>query len=216
MDKETFDKAVRWAKLVQQLSPSYGTLSRFAHGRALTRLAQKDGTVDELMRRLVETSRTEAWAWDILNVMLIHRIRTNSCSDLPFEVRYWAGHRLADVNRRPRKGRIRRPWENLAIVDAVYAVKAHFNLFATRGRSEFPESCAEGGSACDVVGQAQTPSKNYKATEAIWREWGFFATERWSEGPWEQILEEWLGDPKTIYGEQRRIGQARILTELEF
>lgn len=216
MDKETFDKAVRWARLVQQLSPSYGTLSRFAHGRALTQLARKDGTVDQLMRRLVETSKTEAWAWEILNVMLIRRTRTRSSSDLPVEVQLWGVDRLLGRSPKPRKGRIQRPWENLAIVDAVHAVKAHFNLFATRGRSEFPESCAEGGSACDVVGQAQTPSKNYKATEAIWREWGYFATEQWSEGPWEQILEEWLGDPKTIYGEQRRIGQARILTELEF
>ena len=156
MDRNDFEEAVRWAKLVQQLSPSYGAGadSTFELEDALRGLARKKGFEDDLMFEFVEESKEHAWAYDVLNSLVARKFRTRQL-DLPGIVWDWAADRLAGNLTQPPTGKITHPSHNIVIADTVHIVRARFGVNPTRNRPGFGECCAEGGSACDIVGAAQ-------------------------------------------------------------
>ncbi len=213
MDKATYEEAVFFARRVRQLSRSYGGDSSIKFKEALERLAEKKGFSDEIMEMLVETSETEAWAWDVLDSLVVRQMRTER-PVLPGIVWIWAADSRDRTLRRPRKGRIRRPSDNIVIADTVHVVKARFGVNATRNGAGPSDCCAEGGSACDIVGSAQVGNKRaYKTIERISRVYRVFPETCWSEGPWETIIDEWVKYPFNLFGGLPP-HHARILSEL--
>ena len=215
MDKGAFDEAVKWARLeIQQLSPSYGRDPEFSFETTLREFARSEGFEDDLMLRLVQESKQHSWAWDVLN-SLVPRILRTGPRDMPEIVWQWAADKMEGIVSQPRKGRLRRPVDCIAIVDTVHIVKARFGVSPTRNRPEFADCCAEGGSACDIVGSAQAGNlRGYKAFEAIWRVYGIFPKACWSEGPWQKIVDEWVWRHENLLGGLLP-HHAPVLTELE-
>ena len=144
MDKEKFDDAVHWARLVQQLSPSYGRDPEFSFETTLREFARSEGFEDDLMLRLVQESKQHSWAWDVLNSLVLRIFRTGP-RDMPEIVWQWAADKMEGIVSQPRRGRLRRPVDCIAIVDTVHIVKARFGVSSTRNRPEFADCCAEGG-----------------------------------------------------------------------
>ena len=213
MDKETYEEAVHFARCVRQLSPSYGGDSSIKFEEALERLAKKKGFFDEITEELVETSETQAWAWDVLKNMVVRQMRRPQ-PDLPEIACSWTADMIDGIRRRPRKGRIRRPADYIVIADTVHVVKARFGVNRTRNGAGPSDCCAEGGSACDIVGSAQVGNKRaYKTIERISRVHKVFPETCWSEGPWEKVIDEWVKYPFNLFGGLPP-RHARILSEL--
>ena len=212
MDKETYEEAVCFARRVRQLSPSYGVDSSFKLEEALKRFAEKTGFSGDIMEELVEMSETRAWAWDILCDMVVRRLKTGR-PDLPEIVCRWAADTIRKTCSRPRKGRTR-PSDSIVIADTVHIVKARFGVKPTRNRPGLSNCCAEGGSACDIVGSAQVGNvRAYKTIEAIWGDYREYSETCWSEGPWEEIINEWVKNPFNMFGGLPP-RHTRILSEL--
>lgn len=193
MDKETYEEAVCFARRVRLLSPSYSYGSRSASRKleqALERYAEKKGFSGDIIETLIEKSETKAWAWDILCDMVMREFYTGQ-PDLPENLCLWAADMTKGICARPRKGRIR-PSDGVVIADTVHIVRARFGVSPTRSGAGLSECCAEGGSACDIVGSAQIGKvRAYKTIEEIWGEYKEYSQTCWSEEPWEQITREW-------------------------
>ena len=76
-----------------------------------------------------------------------------------------------------------------------------FDLNPTRNiakrHDSLPKSCAEGGSACDVVGEAQ--GLNYKTAEKAWTSYGELVSERLGGKDAAEILMGWGSESRLFY-----------------
>ena len=165
MDKENFAEAVRVAEFVMAGSQYNGKTSGAAHAMALIRNSY-DG--DGLEENLIYLSRSEAWAWDVVNAMAEAALR-HPYQPVHPELATWAADRLAGHEPRPRVKGKRLVNRDLAIADSIVILCKIYDLKPTRSLRGYPECCAEGGSACDIVGAAA--GMTYKAVESVWSEW---------------------------------------------
>ena len=215
MDRETFEEAVNWATLVQQLSPSYGEDPEFSFERRVEQLARSEGFADDLMFELVEASQQHLWAWEVLNSVVSREFRMGP-RDLPEFVWQWAAQKLEGSLSPPSTGGLNDPVKCIVIADTVHIVRARYGVKPTRNRPGVGSCCAEGGSACDIVGSAQAGTgelRGYKAIERIWRIYRRLSESCWSEGSWQEIVNEWVRRPENLFGGLPR-RHARILSEL--
>ena len=120
---------------------------------------------------IAESSASRS-TWDALNRMVQHYLHERR--QLPDELAGWAADALDSmVNKparrpRPPKGTEDAARRKVEIYLSIYHLVKLYGLDPTRGLSGRPECCAEGGSACDIVGAAF--GLNYKAVEKIWNE----------------------------------------------
>ncbi len=158
MDSAEFDRLIAYEKK-RQKSPAevYETLD------------PERQQLPYLRSRIAE-SRTSRDTWDALNRMVQHYLRERR--NLPEEMADRAADALDGMVTTPAK-RPRPPksTEDIAsrrveIYLGVYHLVELYDLYPTRGLNGLPKCCAEGGTACDVVGAAF--GLNYKAVEKIW------------------------------------------------
>ena len=214
MDKETYEEAVWFAQRVRHLSPcySYGRSASRKLGQALERFAKKKGLSGDIIEEFIEKSETQAWAWDILCDMVVRELYTGQ-PDLPVNLCLWAADMTKGICSRPRKGRVR-PSNGIVIADTVHIVRARFGVTPTRSGAVSSDCCAEGGSACDIVGSAQIGKvRAYKTIEEIWGDYKEYSQTCWSEEPWEQIMREWARCAKGRTGSVP-LHHTRLLHEL--
>lgn len=166
MDKEKFAEAVRAAEFVMACSAYNGKTSGAAHAMALI-THSRDG--DGLEENLICLSRSERWAWDAVSAMTQAALR-HPYQPISPVLATWAADMLAGNEPRPRVKGKRLVNRDLAIADTIVVLCKLYGLKPTRSLCGHPECCAEGGSACDVVGVAA--GMTYKAVERVWSEWG--------------------------------------------
>ena len=153
------------AEFVMAGSQYNGKTSGSAHAMALIRIS-RDG--DGLEENLICLSRSEGWAWDVVNAMAEAALR-HPYQPIHPELATWAADRLAGHEPRPRVKGKRLVNRDLAIADSIVVLCKIYDLKPTRSLRGHPECCAEGGSACDLVGVAA--GMTYKAVERVWSEW---------------------------------------------
>ena len=131
---------------------------------------------DDYLRSLIAESAGDKLAWD--SVKLIAETLLRDAKQLPDDLAEWVADVLTDIakprkdRRRPRptKGGSSEANRDWVIRGAIQYVGTLYNLPPTRNGEGPGECCAEGGSACDVVGRAVFGKtiKAYKNTERIW------------------------------------------------
>ena len=158
---------------------------------------------------LIALSGTKRWAWDATVAMAVEWLRGEAHiprkETLPsIEHSFlanWTADVLAGKRKRPRKGATRVANRNICIAEAVYVLTLVFDLNPTRNNSKrrqrLPECCPEGGSACDVVGEAQ--GLNYKAAEKAWTSYGELVSERLGGKDAAEILMGWGSESRLFY-----------------
>ena len=126
----------------------------------------------QYLRDRIDESETSRDTWDGLNRMVQHYLRERRT--LPHELAAWTADALDGMVTTPAK-RPRPPKSTedtarrrVEISLGVYHLVRCYDLHPTRGLNGLPECCAEGGTACDVVGAAF--GLNYKAVEKYWTE----------------------------------------------
>ena len=158
MDSAEFDRLVTYEKKRQKsLEQVYNMLDP---GRGQ----------GQYLRDRIDESETSRDTWDGLNRMVQHYLRERRT--LPHELADWAADALDSMMTEPAKRpRPRKNTEDVArrrveiYLGVNHLVEFH-DLYPTRGLNGLPGCCAEGGTACDVVGAAF--GLNYKAVEKIW------------------------------------------------
>ena len=130
------------------------------------------------IRRLLTESATNKHSWDGLSLIAQELLQQGE--PLPQELGQWVADVLADHAAKPRDKRRPRPRQGGspdALRDhiirwAVRALCMRYHLKPTRNGAAPDDCCAEGGSACDIVGAALA-AMNYKPTsykniEKVW------------------------------------------------
>ena len=119
----------------------------------------------EYLKGLIAQSTTDKFAWEALKRIAAIHLRKRD--PLPWVLCEWLADMLEGDRRQPRTGS-NKAVEHMRIYLSVREVVETEGLLATR--SIGPEHCcAEGGSACDVVGAAF--GTGYKNVEKIWGKW---------------------------------------------
>lgn len=172
MDEQQFAKAVRRARLYLEWSPYNGKTPGAAQAMALVDELNDD---DSLEMALIDYSRRERWAWDTVSAMVQATLR-NPFQPMSLELAIWVADVLAGKSPRPRGKGKRLANRDLGIAETIVLLCRLYSLKPTRRIRGIPECCAEGGSACDLVGAAA--GMTYKAVERVWNEWGADAQER--------------------------------------
>ena len=122
------------------------------------------------LRNRITESETSREAWDSL--CLIARDLLKKGHPLPEELGQWVAQVLDDLVHPP-AAQPRPPTgdsnarKKVLIYMLIHSFVENFGLNPTRGNAtNLPECCAQGGTACDVVGRAA--NLNYKNAEKIW------------------------------------------------
>ena len=124
------------------------------------------------LQGLISGSGETKLAWDSVSLIVQGLLREGDA--LPAELAGWVADVLEGKRPRPSKGPQTKSGRDRMIYLAVYHVAERFELKPTRRRAQewgenvLPDCCAEGGSACDVVGAAF--EVNYKVAERAWTE----------------------------------------------
>ena len=144
--------------------------SRQGKGARGYKILPPDGRSGFLQRLLVGSGETRL-AWDSVSLIAQELLRAGEA--LPAELAEWVADVLEGKHPRPSKGALPTRGRDRQIYLAVAHVAERFDLKPTRRRKpieggELPICCAEGGSACDVVGAAY--GVGYKAAERAWVE----------------------------------------------
>ena len=195
MDEEQLAKAIGWAGLFLRWSPYAGKTSGAAHAMAL------DADVDDrggLIGVLIFYSCEERWAWDAPSAMTQAALRNRS-GPLSYQHANWAADMLAGKGLKPKAGGKRLAHRDLAVAEAIVLLGKNRGLKPTRSRSDLPNCCAEGGSACDAVGVASR--MNYKVIESIWTQWDDDASERLQDKSVGQFRFDWISRPRQFWPE---------------
>ena len=171
MDEIRFQEAIRPANYFLENSPYANKPPGAAHAKALSDHFREDLG---LRLALVMASEHERWAWDAVSAIAQSTLRHRKFDPLPRELARWITEILEGKRSPPKKGSKRQAKRNLMTVDAIHLSALRYELKPTRNRADLPKCCAEGGSACDVVGAAQ--NMGYKTVESIWSEWGRYAS----------------------------------------
>ena len=160
MDSTEFNRLVAYEKKRQKpLAEVYGALD-------------SEGQQGAYLRAAITESETSRDMWDALNGLAQDYLRKRR--PLPDDLADWAADALdSTVNQpakrpRPARGTEDAARKRLEIWLSVRHLVMLYDLNPTRGLNGLPECCAEGGTACDVVGAAF--GLNYKAVEKIWNE----------------------------------------------
>ena len=119
----------------------------------------------------IAESETSRVAWDSLCEIARDLLREGR--PLPEELAQWVAQVLDDLaNPPPIQPRPPRSTDaarkRLAVYGLIYHFVERFGLNPTRAPARGPSCCAEGGSACDVVGAAA--GLTYKNAEKYWNE----------------------------------------------
>ena len=191
MDEKAFQEAVCAAKAIYEGS---GFL-RLTWGEALaTALVPEYPSRSAFISVLIPISERDRWAWETLSSLAQKYIDFFWEEDhefwpwpedqerelLPKDLALWVSAVLAGVNPKPPNGGKREARRDLAIAETVVFVMDVYGLKATRNAKGLPECCAEGGSACDVVGAA-VGGLGIKAVIAAWDAWKRYTHLRLSE-----------------------------------
>ena len=178
MDEVEFKRLVAFTRQAfgPRHQPEWGESpaeTRARHYRILPERAR-----GEFLHGLIVDSAESKMAWDSVKLIAEELLRAKD--HLPDELAAWIADVLFD-HRKPKKEQRRprpatggskdanRDW---VICGAIHHIGIRFNLLPTRNGGGPPKCCAEGGSACDVVGLAFLGGslKAYKNAERIWRE----------------------------------------------
>ena len=158
MDSAEFDRLVTIEKLRQKsLAVVYESFDSDQHK-------------GHYLRNLITVSSTSRSTWDALNRMAQDYLRQRLT--LPEELADWAADALDGVvttpakHPRPPRSDKDAARKKVEIFLGVYHLVKLYDLTPTRGLNGLPESCAKGGTACDVIGA--TLDFSYKAVEKIW------------------------------------------------
>ena len=168
MDRQRFEELV---EAVRQGPVSYRPDLRDdpAKGKACFYASAPKQTRAEHLDELIADAERNKYAWDALKWCAEAHLRTRE--PMPDILADWLADVLADTlagrkERRPAKGSSTE-LKARSIYLAVYHVAQRFGLKPTRNSEPAGGmACAEGGSACDVVGKAF--GVGYKAAEAAW------------------------------------------------
>ena len=206
MEKEVFHEVVKFARICLERSP----MGKRTPGEA--QLAAYDRPDDEdsfVKGALIAQSGTKRWAWDATVAMAVEWLRGEARiprkETLPsIQHSYlanWTADVLAGKRKRPSKDGTRVANRNICIAEAVYVLTLVFDINPTRNNSKrrqrLPECCPEGGSACDVVGEAQ--GLNYKTAEKAWTSYGELVSERLHGKDAVEILIGWGSESRLSY-----------------
>ena len=177
MDEAEFQRRVAYTHqaFLSQQHQQFGETPAETRVRIYHKVLPKRGR-DDFLRSLIIESADSRLAWD--SVKAIGESLLRDAEHLPAELANWVADVLADQDKprkdrrrpRPTKGgspEVNRVW---VICGAIQYVGTLYNLPPTRNGKGPGECCAEGGSACDVVGRAIFGKhlKAYKNTERIW------------------------------------------------
>lgn len=177
MDKETFDRAVAWTRqqFLSRHQPECNETPAETRAKVYLRVLP-EGAREDFLRDLIAQSAESGNAWDAVKLIGENLLRDGECS--PPGLAEWLADVLADhgkrkaEQRRPRPARdgsreANRDW---VICGAINYIGQLYDLPPTRTAAKGEVCCAEGGSACDVVGRAVFGKslRSYKNTERIW------------------------------------------------
>ncbi len=185
MDEVTFKTAVKYAKVCMAISPLRDKSS------AETLVAVVEDLPSDIQRGaliyLIGRSRDHIAEWDAMSALAIRSLRdpfaaevlpTDSHLDnsryyrFPVELAEWLADVLEGKRNRPSKGSDRFYNRDMLMGEAIVELVRRFDIRPTRSKAKknaSPEHCcAEGGSACDVVGVARDVH-GYGNVERIWR-----------------------------------------------
>ena len=167
MDRREFEKAVRSAcRLRRRMEPVFNLPAA-----AQWIESYKSGFWDGALTRWIQESTGNRFngLWDALNLIAQETLRSHK--PLPDELADWVADRLAGGRSNPQPKPTGRPVENRArdfvIIVAIRRIRRG-GFSATRSINGIEEACAEGGSACDVLGRVFGIEK-YSAVEQVWR-----------------------------------------------
>ena len=174
MDKATFDEYVKFAQrsFFSEAQRDFEENPAETIARMYTTVLPARSRV-EYLHQLIAESEESKRTWDSLALIAQGLVRDGK--PLPVELAAWVADVLEDQlrkdkrRRRPAKGGDPEANRDRIIALAVHHLANRFELPPTRPGG--PEKCcAEGGSACDVVGRAVFGKnlKAYKNTERIW------------------------------------------------
>ena len=165
MDKATFNREVAFIR--RAYAQRSGDLPKFVASSydQFVEEAEQLAFLDEL----IAGSEQRKDYWDAVNLIARRQLRKGNA--LPTPLANWITDVLADQFVQQKKKTRPRPAKGpRAVVHDQSVCLAMENLtargFKETRRGKEPRSCAEGGSACDVVGAAF--GLNYKNTERIW------------------------------------------------
>ena len=133
----------------------------------------RDGRMD--IEEVIEKAKTSRVHWDGLALLSQwHLVNPAKFGPLRPRLSAWVARVLGDMMLNPKlvrpspRGAPRKSGRNGVIVGAITWVIRQFDLPAERRNREGPrQCCAEGGSACDVVGKALT-DVTYGQVRRIW------------------------------------------------
>ena len=177
MDSTEFDRLVRFTKqaFLSRHQPEWDEPPTDTRVRVYRKVLPERGR-DEFLRSLIAKSTDNKVAWD--SVKAIGESLLRDADHLPDELAEWIADVLTDQRKpkkqqrrpRPTKGGSPEANHDWVICGAIHHIGVRFGLEPTRNGAGPPECCAEGGSACDVVGRAvfgRTVTA-FKNTERIW------------------------------------------------
>ncbi len=175
MDEKTFERAVAVTRQQFLSRPELREIRAETYARHYRKVLPKNGR-DDFLRNLIVESAESKMAWDAVKLITEDLLRTKE--PLPAELREWLADVLYDQQRpgkdkrqaRPTKGGPPEANRDWIICGAIQYVGTLYDLPPTRNGGGPELCCAEGGSACDVVGRAVFGAtlKAYKNTERIW------------------------------------------------
>ena len=177
MDEVEFKRLVAFTRqaFLWQRQPEFHETPAQTRARIYRKVLPVRGRNDFLHDLIAESGNNKT-AWD--SVKLIAEDLLRDAEQLPDALADWLADVLSDQGkpkkdqRRPRPAKGGSPDANRdwVICGAVNHVGMRFNLPPTRNGAGPEKCCAEGGSACDVVGRAifGATLHAYKNVERIW------------------------------------------------
>lgn len=185
MDEVTFKTAVKYAKICMAISPLRDKSS------AETLVAVVEDLPSDIqygaLIHLIGFSRDHIAYWDAVSALAIRSLRDPFAAEVlpndghldnsryyrfPAELAVWLAEVLEGKRRRPTKGKDKFYNRDILMGEAIVEVMRRFDIRPTRSKAKKNASpahcCAEGGSACDVVGVARDVH-GYGNVERIWR-----------------------------------------------
>ena len=177
MDEAEFQRRVAYtySAFLSQHQHQFGETPAETRARIFRKVLPKRGR-DDFLRDLIAESVNIKLAWD--SVKLIAEDLLRDGEQLPDALAEWVADVLADIakprkdRRRPRPTKGGSPETNhyWVICGAIQYIGTLYNLPPTRNGGGPGECCAEGGSACDIVGRAVFGKhlQAYKNAERIW------------------------------------------------
>ncbi len=175
MDEATFKRAVAITRQAFLSRPEFEETPAETRVRVYRKILTKRGR-DDYLRGLIADSAHSKLAWDAVKLIAEDLLRDGE--HLPPELAEWLADVLSDLGRpgkdkrraRPTKGGPPEANRDWIICGAIQYVGTLYDLPPTRNGDGPEKCCAEGGSACDVVGRAVFGAtlKAYKNTERIW------------------------------------------------